>query len=90
MSQFQTPIIRVLHRPHLIHGCEREPILTVYLFAAMLILLGGNRYSIGIGFLVAIVGNAMLRWAATLDPQAVDIYRRSLSIPRRMPWVARH
>lgn len=79
MSELRkTTINRSLHRPNLIAGGERIPVLLVGLVTFALIAAIKTLPSILIGIALWFVAMYFLRRMAKFDPYASEIYRRQL------------
>ncbi|UUS62539.1 MULTISPECIES: conjugal transfer protein TrbD [unclassified Acinetobacter] len=74
----RTGINRSLHRPNLMAGGERIPVLLVGLITFALIAAIKTLASIIIGILLWFVSMYFLRRMAKFDPHASEIYRRQL------------
>ena len=80
-----TPIHRALHRPNLILGGEREPVLITAIICAGVAVSALNLVAIGIGGLVWLVAAFCLRTMAKADPYMSKVYRRQLGFPAYLP-----
>jgi type IV secretion system protein VirB3 len=69
---------RVLHRPALLLGGEREPVLMTLIIAGGLALSGMNLVSFIVGGAVWFSAIAAFRWMAKADPQMTKVYVRQL------------
>ena len=78
MSLRRLPFHRVLHRPGLFLGGEREPALITAIVAGGLAVSGMNMVSIVIGAVVWFGAIPLLRWMAKADPQMTKVYLRQL------------
>jgi type IV secretory pathway TrbD component len=74
----QMPLHRVLHRPGLFLGGEREPALMTAIIAGGLAISGMNTVSVLVGAAVWFAGIPLLRWMAKADPQMTKVYLRQL------------
>jgi type IV secretion system protein VirB3 len=82
---------RVLHRPSLFLGGEREPALMIAILAGGLAVSGMNTVSFVIGAAVWFASIPLLRWMAKADPQMTRVYLRQLQYrgyypARSRPW----
>jgi type IV secretion system protein VirB3 len=82
---------RVLHRPSLFLGGEREPALMTAVLAGGLAVSGMNAVSISVGAALWFGSIPLLRWMAKVDPQMTKVYLRQLRYrgyyaPRSRPW----
>lgn len=87
----RTAIHRVLYRPNLVLGCERELFLVTSLVAAGLVVTGLNLPSLLGGAVVWGVAITALRMMAQADPMMSRVYRRHIRYaryyaPRSRPW----
>ena len=78
MSLRRLPFHRVLHRPGLFLGGEREPALITAIVAGGLAVSGMNTVSIATGAAVWFGAIPLLRWMAKADPQMTKVYLRQL------------
>jgi type IV secretion system protein VirB3 len=85
MSLRLTPIHRALHRPNLILGGEREPVLIIAIVCAGVVVSALNLVAIGIGGLVWLTAALFLRMMAKADPYMSKIYLRQLRFPAYLP-----
>jgi type IV secretion system protein VirB3 len=69
---------RVLHRPTLFLGAEREPTLMMLIVAGGLAVSGMNTVSFAVGTAVWFGAIPLLRWMAKADPHMTRIYLRQL------------
>ena len=76
MSLNKAPFHRVLHRPHLFMGGERELTLFAALLAGGLAITGQNLVALGIGALLWFGCIGVFRQMAKADPQMSLVYRR--------------
>jgi type IV secretion system protein VirB3 len=65
---------RVLHRPSLFLGGEREPALMTAIVAGGLAVSGMNAVSFMVGAALWFVSIPLLRWMAKADPQMTKTY----------------
>lgn len=72
------PFHRVLHRPNLFLGGEREPALTTAIVAGGLAVAGMNAASFLVGALLWSTVTPLLRWMAKADPHMIKVYARQL------------
>jgi type IV secretion system protein TrbD len=72
------PFHRVLHRPGLFLGGEREPALMTLIVAGGLAIAGMNAASFLVGGALWFSAIPALRWMAKADPQMTKIYLRQL------------
>lgn len=78
MSLHRLPFHRVLHRPGLFLGGEREPALITAIVAGGLAVSGMNTVSFVIGITLWFGAIPILRWMAKADPQMTRVYLRQL------------
>lgn len=78
MALRRTPFYRVLYRPPLVLGGEREPVLVTLVIAVGLVMSGLNVISIVVGAFVWFGGITMWRLMAKADPYMTGVYRRQL------------
>ena len=78
MSLRRLPFHRVLHRPNLFLGGEREPALLTLLVAGGLAVSGMNTVSFLVGAALWFSAIPVLRWMATADPHMSKIYVRHI------------
>ena len=78
MSLRRLPFYRVLYRPNLFLGGEREPALLTLLVAGGLAATSVNKIGIGVGALLWFVSIPLLRWMAKADPQMCFMFRRHI------------
>jgi type IV secretory pathway TrbD component len=69
---------RVLHRPSLFLGGEREPALLTLIVAGGLAISGMNTVSFLVGGVLWFSAIPALRWMAKADPQMTKIYLRQI------------
>jgi type IV secretion system protein VirB3 len=84
---------RVLHRPQLLLGGERELVLMVTVIAVALPVNGLNLPAAIVGALLWVLAMPALRWMAKRDPQMSQVYRRHVRYrahypPRSRPYRA--
>jgi type IV secretion system protein VirB3 len=72
------PFHRVLHRPSLFLGGEREPALMTLIIAGGLAVAGMNTVSFLVGGALWFSAIPTLRWMAKADPQMTKVYLRQL------------
>jgi type IV secretion system protein TrbD len=72
------PFHRVLHRPNLFLGGEREPALLTLLVAGGLAVSGMNTVSFLVGAALWFSAIPVLRWMAKADPHMSKIYLRHI------------
>jgi type IV secretory pathway TrbD component len=89
VSNWKKPIPRVLHRPNLFMGCEREWIQLLIGFSGIIAFVGMNPVAIGCGLVTWVTGHAVLLKAAKADPDWIKIYLRSLRFQHRYSYRAR-
>jgi type IV secretory pathway TrbD component len=82
---------RVLHRPSLFLGGEREPALMTAIVAGGLAISGMNTVSCIVGAALWFGSIPLLRWMAKVDPQMTKVYLRQLRYrgyysARSRPW----
>lgn len=85
MSLRQIPYYRVLHRPHLWLGGEREPALAIFLTAVGLAVTGANLVSFIFAAVLWFGSIPLLRKLAKHDPQMCAVYRQYLTYPDYCP-----
>ena len=78
MSLRRLPFHRVLHRPNLFLGGEREPALLTLLVAGGLAVSGMNTVSFLVGAALWFSAIPVLRWMAKADPHMSKIYLRHI------------
>jgi len=78
MSLRHVPFHRVLHRPNLFLGGEREPALLTLLVAGGLAVSGMNTVSFLVGAALWFSSIPVLRWMAKADPHMSKIYLRHI------------
>lgn len=78
MSLRHLPFHRVLHRPNLFLGGEREPALLTLLVAGGLAVSGLNTVSFLVGAALWFTAIPVLRWMAKADPHMSKIYLRHI------------
>jgi type IV secretion system protein TrbD len=78
MSLRHMPFHRVLHRPNLFLGGEREPALLTLLVAGGLAVSGMNTVSFLVGAALWFSAIPVLRWMAKADPHMSKIYLRHI------------
>jgi type IV secretory pathway TrbD component len=78
MELRRTPFYRVLYRPPLVFGGEREPVLLTLATAIGLVVTGQNLVSIVVGAVVWFGGITAWRLMAKADPYMTSVYRRQL------------
>jgi type IV secretory pathway TrbD component len=81
----RVPFLRVLWRPHLWFGGERDLALFVTAIAVILPVWGLNWAALFIGVGLWIVAMPALRWAAKVDPQFSQVYRHHIRYRRFYP-----
>jgi type IV secretion system protein TrbD len=69
---------RVLHRPSLFLGGEREPALMTLIIAGGLAVAGMNTVSFLVGAALWFSAIPLLRWMAKADPQMTKVYVRNI------------
>jgi type IV secretion system protein VirB3 len=72
------PFHRVLHRPGLFLGGEREPALMTLIVAGGLAVAGMNTVSFLVGGALWFCTIPALRWMAKADPQMTKVYLRQI------------
>ena len=80
---------RVLHRPGLFLGGEREPALMTAIIAGGLAVSGMNTVSFLVGATVWFACIPLLRWMAKADPHMTKVYGRQLRYRGYYPWRSR-
>lgn len=91
MSLRRLPFQRALHRPNLLLGGERGPVLAAACFGAGLAMAGQNKVTLIVGALLWFCALPVLRWMAKADPQMTEVYRRHIRYrgyypPRSRPY----
>ena len=91
MSLRRTPFFRVLHRPRLFLGGEREPTLMMAIVAAGLAVSGQNLVACTVAALLWFGCIGLFRQVAKVDPQMSRVYLRQLRSrgyypPRSRPY----
>lgn len=91
MSLRRTPFFRVLHRPRLFLGGEREPTLMMAIVAAGLAVSGQNLVTLGVAAILWFGCIGIFRQVAKADPQMSRVYLRQLRYrgyypPRSRPY----
>jgi type IV secretory pathway TrbD component len=82
---------RVLHRPALFLGGEREPVLLTAVIAGGVAVSGMNAVSFLAGAVLWFASIPLFRWMAKADPRMTKIYLRQLQYrgyypARSRPW----
>lgn len=85
----QRPIPRVLSRPNLLLGGEREPVLMCALLCGGTAIQSGSLTIIGACIVLWIAALVAWRWIAKVDPYMTKVYRRSLLYRGYYPPFAR-
>jgi type IV secretion system protein VirB3 len=78
MSLRRLPFHRVLHRPALFLGGERELALMTLIIAGGLAVSGMNLVSLVVGGILWFCSIPVFRWMAKSDPQMTKVYIRQL------------
>jgi type IV secretion system protein VirB3 len=91
VSLQRTPFHRVLHRPSLFLGGEREPALLTAIIAGALAVTGQNVPSVAGAAVLWFGCIALFRWMAKADPQMTRVYFRHIRYrdyypPRSRPF----
>lgn len=81
----RTPVSRALHRPNLVLGGEREPVLITAILCAGVGASALNLVSIAIAVSVWIVAAFLLRLMAKADPYMSKVYLRQLHYAPYLP-----
>ena len=81
----RTAIHRALHRPSLIVGGEREPVLVAAILCGGVAVSALNLVAAVIGIVVWLVAIAFLRMMAKSDPFMSKVYLRQLRYPAYLP-----
>lgn len=76
MSLRRLPFHRVLHRPGLFLGGEREPVMMTAVVAGSVAVAGMNTVSLATGAILWFGSLPLFRWMAKADPQMVKVWRR--------------
>lgn len=87
----ETPFHRALHRPNLMLGGERTPMLIAVLAPLGLIVAAQNLVALVAGVLISTFSVFALRRMAKKDPQMITVYRRQRQYkpyyhPYSRPW----
>lgn len=85
MSLRRTPVPRVLHRPNLVLGGERELTLMTAIVAGGLGVTGQNIPTATVAALLWFGLLPLFRWMAKADPRMSVVYVRSLKYRRYYP-----
>ena len=75
----RTEFYRVLYRPSLVLGGEREPVLVTLVLAVGLAVSGLNALSISVALVLWFGGIAGFRMMAKADPHMSRVYMRQLT-----------
>lgn len=91
MTLRRTPFFRVLHRPRLFLGGEREPTLMMAIVAAGLAVSGQNLVSLAAAALIWFGSIGLFRQMAKADPLMSQVYLRQIRYrayypPRSRPF----
>lgn len=91
MTLRRTPFFRVLHRPRLFLGGEREPTLVMAVVAAGLAVSGQNLVTLAVAAVLWFGCIGLFRQVAKADPQMSRVYLRHLRYrsyypPRSRPY----
>jgi type IV secretion system protein TrbD len=91
VSLRRTPFFRVLHRPRLFLGGEREPTLMMAIVAAGLAVSGQNLVTLIVAAILWFGCIGIFRQVAKADPQMSRVYLRQLKYrgyypPRSRPY----
>lgn len=91
MSLRRTPFFRVLHRPRLFLGGEREPTLMMAIVAAGLAVSGQNLVAVIVAAVLWFGCIGLFRQMAKADPQMSRVYMRQIKYrgyypPRSRPY----
>lgn len=91
MSLRRTPFFRVLHRPRLFLGGEREPTLMMAIVAAGLAVSGQNIVTLIVAAVLWFGCIGIFRQVAKADPQMSRVYLRQIKYrgyypPRSRPY----
>jgi type IV secretion system protein VirB3 len=81
----RTAIHRALHRPNLILGGEREPVLVTAILCGGVAVSALNVVAALIGLGVWLISIGFLRMMAKADPQISKVYLRQLRYPVYLP-----
>lgn len=76
MSLRRLPFHRVLYRPGLFLGGEREPAMLTAIVAGSVAGLGMNTVSFVVGAVLWFGSIPLFRWMAKADPQMVKVWQR--------------
>lgn len=72
----ETPVHRALHRPNLMWGGERTPMIIAVLAPAGLVVSSMNLVALIAGVLICVFAVSALRRMAKKDPQMIEVYLR--------------
>jgi type IV secretory pathway TrbD component len=91
VSLRRTPFFRVLHRPRLFLGGEREPTMMMAIVAAGLAVSGQNLVTLVVAAVLWFGCIGIFRQVAKADPQMSRVYMRQLKYrgyyaPRSRPY----
>jgi type IV secretory pathway TrbD component len=91
VSLRRTPFFRVLHRPRLFLGGEREPTLMMAIVAAGLAVSGQNLVAVIVAAVLWFGCIGLFRQMAKADPQMSRVYMRQIKYrgyypPRSRPY----
>jgi type IV secretion system protein TrbD len=91
VSLRRTPFFRVLHRPRLFLGGEREPTLMMAIVAAGLAVSGQNLVAVIVAAMLWFGCIGLFRQMAKADPQMSRVYMRQIKYrgyypPRSRPY----
>jgi type IV secretory pathway TrbD component len=91
VSLRRTPFFRVLHRPRLFLGGEREPTLMMAIVAAGLAVSGQNLVTVIVSAVLWFGCIGLFRQMAKADPQMSRVYMRQIKYrsyypPRSRPY----
>jgi type IV secretory pathway TrbD component len=78
MDLRRLPIHRALHRPHLLLGAEREPVLYTLIVAFTLVFAALSWPALLVGAALWLVGLGVLRSLAKADPHMTRVYLRHI------------
>jgi type IV secretion system protein VirB3 len=81
----RVPIHRALHRPNLLLGAEREPVLYTLIVAFTLVFAALSWPAFLVGAALWFIGLGVLRQLAKADPHMTRVYPRHIRYRRYYP-----
>jgi len=81
----QVAIHRVLWRPRLVLGGERNPVLMILVLSVALPMQGQNLTCIAVSAALWLIGLPTLQYMAKWDPQMSEVYLRQVKYQRYYP-----